>query len=77
MKWLLALYIFAPIAGWGQTNTALAESCVLHYASHYGVPAELVAAFIDVESRWNLRQRRHDGCNVDPELSIGAPRKKH
>ena len=55
MKWILALFLFAPISGWGQANTALAESCVRHYASHYGVPAELVAAFIDVESRWNPR----------------------
>ena len=55
MKWFLALFLFAPIAGWAQANTALAENCVRHYASHYGVPAELVAAFIDVESRWNPR----------------------
>ena len=55
MKWFLALFLFAPISGWGQANTALAESCMRHYASHYGVPAELVAAFIDVESRWNPR----------------------
>ena len=55
MKWLFALLLFAPTVGWGQTNTPLAENCVRHYASHYGVPAELVAAFIDVESRWNPR----------------------
>ena len=55
MKWLLALLLLAPQAGWGQANTALAESCVRHYASHYGVPVELVAALIDVESRWNPR----------------------
>jgi soluble lytic murein transglycosylase-like protein len=55
MKWFLAFLMFAPTVGWGQANTALAENCVRHYASHYGVPAELVAAFIDVESRWNPR----------------------
>jgi soluble lytic murein transglycosylase-like protein len=55
MKWLLALLLLVPHAGWGQTNTALAESCVRYYASRYGVPAELVAALIDVESRWNPR----------------------
>jgi soluble lytic murein transglycosylase-like protein len=55
MKWFLALLMFAPIVGWGQANTALAENCVRHYAGHYGVPAELVAALIDVESRWNPR----------------------
>ena len=53
MKWLLALLLLIPQVGWGQANTALAENCVRRYASHYGVPAELVAALIDVESRWN------------------------
>jgi soluble lytic murein transglycosylase len=62
MKWFLALLIFAPITGWGQANTALAESCVRHYASHYGVPVELVAAFIDVESRWNPRAVSNKGA---------------
>lgn len=55
MKWLLALLLLAPQSGWGQGNMKLAESCVQHYAKHYGVPAELVAALIDVESRWNPR----------------------
>jgi len=55
MKWLLALLLLAPQTGVGQMNTALVENCVRHYASHYGVPAELVAALIDVESRWNPR----------------------
>jgi soluble lytic murein transglycosylase-like protein len=55
MKWLLALILIVPQFAWGQTNTALAEICVRHYAHHYGVPAELVAALIDVESRWNPR----------------------
>ena len=40
MKWFLAVLLLAPIAGWAQANTALAENCVRRYASHYGVPAE-------------------------------------
>jgi soluble lytic murein transglycosylase-like protein len=36
-----------------QPNTFTAEQCVRHYAAHYGVPPELIAALIDVESRWN------------------------
>ena len=33
----------------------LANSCVERYAAQYRVPAELIAAFIDVESGWNPR----------------------
>ena len=55
MKWFFAFLLLTPATGWGQTNTALAESCVRHYATRYGVPVELVTALIDVESRWNPR----------------------
>jgi soluble lytic murein transglycosylase-like protein len=30
-----------------------AERCVQRYSLHYGVPPELIAAFIDIESGWN------------------------
>ena len=33
--------------------STLANSCVERYAAQYRVPAELIAAFIDVESGWN------------------------
>jgi soluble lytic murein transglycosylase len=62
MKWLLVVLLLVPQAGCGQTNTALAESCVRQYATHYGVPAELVAALIDVESRWNPRAVSRKGA---------------
>ena len=55
MRWLVAILLFVPQPSSGQANTALTESCVRQYANHYGVPAELVAALIDVESRWNPR----------------------
>lgn len=38
-----------------QSDTSQAERCVHRYASHYRVPPELIAALIDVESRWNPR----------------------
>jgi len=38
-----------------QPDASKAEQCVSHYAAHYGVPPELIAALIDVESRWNPR----------------------
>jgi soluble lytic murein transglycosylase-like protein len=53
MKWLLLILLMASQAGWGQVDRSQAEGMVLQYAGHYGVPAELVAALIDVESRWN------------------------
>ena len=36
-----------------EVPSVLAERCVQHYAAHYRVPPELIAAFIDVESGWN------------------------
>jgi soluble lytic murein transglycosylase-like protein len=38
-----------------QPNASQAEQCVRRYAAHYRVPPELIAALIDVESRWNPR----------------------
>ena len=37
----------------GSTDASVAERCVQRYAAKYGVPPELVASFIDVESGWN------------------------
>ena len=36
-----------------QADPAVAERFVQQYATHYHVPPELIAALIDVESRWN------------------------
>ena len=38
-----------------QPGMAPAEQYVRRYAAHYRVPQELIAALIDVESRWNPR----------------------
>jgi soluble lytic murein transglycosylase-like protein len=62
MKWLLVVLLMAPQAGWGQVNRSQSESWVQHYSRYYGVPAELVAALIDVESRWNPRARSSAGA---------------
>ena len=35
---------------------------VKRYAAHYNVPPELIAAFIDVESRWNPRAVSNKGA---------------
>ena len=38
-----------------QPDASHAEQCVRRYAAHYRVQPELIAALIDVESRWNPR----------------------
>lgn len=49
-----ALLLFVGLPGVrAQPNTFTAEQRVRHYAAHYGVPPELIAALIDVESRWD------------------------
>jgi soluble lytic murein transglycosylase-like protein len=62
MKWLVVVLLMAPRVGWGQVNRAQVEGWVQQYASHYGVPADLVAALIDVESRWNPRAVSSSGA---------------
>ena len=62
MKWLVVVLLMAPLSGWGQVNMAQAEGWVKQYASHYGVSAELVAALIDVESRWDPRAVSSSGA---------------
>jgi soluble lytic murein transglycosylase len=62
MKWLLVVLLMAPLAGQGQGNMAQAKSWVQQYSSHYGVSADLVAALIDVESRWNPRAVSRSGA---------------
>jgi soluble lytic murein transglycosylase-like protein len=62
MRWLLLVLLMAPQTGWGQGNRVQAQSWVEQYARHYGVSAELVAALIDVESRWNPRAVSSSGA---------------
>lgn len=50
----LLLLVYLSLA-FGQTDPARAVRIVRQYATHYRVPPELIAAFIDVESRWNPR----------------------
>jgi len=63
MKWCLSLLLFllaSPCKA--DVPSTLAERCVQHYAAHYKVPPELIAAFIDVESRWNPRALSNKGA---------------
>ena len=49
---ILLLFLLAPFAR-AQSDPAPADRLVRQYAAHYRVPPELIAALIDVESRWN------------------------
>src|SRR3984893_16155588 len=55
MKWTLSLLLLLAHACWAETGNPSAERFVQHYAVQYRVRPELIAAFIDVESRWNPR----------------------
>ena len=52
----LVLMIFATLpSARAQSDASQAERYVRRYAAHYRVQPELIAALIDVESRWNPR----------------------
>ncbi len=52
-RFLPLLLLLLPSHCRADAPSPLAQRCVQHYAAHYKVPPELIAAFIDVESRWN------------------------
>ncbi len=58
---ILLLFAALPSAR-AQTSASQAERCVRRYATHYRVPPELIAALIDVESRWNPRAVSNKGA---------------
>jgi soluble lytic murein transglycosylase-like protein len=64
MKWFypLLLLLLLPTDSKADVPPTLAERCVQHYAAHYRVPPELIAALIDVESRWNPRALSNKGA---------------
>jgi soluble lytic murein transglycosylase-like protein len=55
------LLLFTSLA-FGQTDPVPAARIVRQYAAHYRVPPELIAALIDVESRWNPRAVSNKGA---------------
>ena len=63
MKWLLAL-VLVILSGTAHAavTPSIAEQYVQRYATQYRVPPELIAAFIDVESRWNPRALSNKGA---------------
>ena len=63
MKWLfpLLLLVLSQNAG-AEVHPSMAEQYVQHYSMQYRVPPELIAALIDVESRWNSRALSNKGA---------------
>ena len=55
MRSLLLLLLLFPRFALGQVDPVRTERFVQQYAAHYRVSPELIAALIDVESRWNPR----------------------
>jgi hypothetical protein len=54
MKWISLLFLLMLAhVGRAEMAPSIPERCVQHYAIQYHVPPELIAALIDVESRWN------------------------
>jgi soluble lytic murein transglycosylase-like protein len=62
MRWLILLAFLFPRVAFGQADPAPAAEFVRQYAVHYRVPPELIAALIDVESRWNPRAISNKGA---------------
>jgi soluble lytic murein transglycosylase len=63
MKWLLpVLFVLLTGKASAQVGPPMAERRVQHYAARYGVSPELIAALIDVESRWNPRAVSNKGA---------------
>ena len=56
MRWWVPIqFLILPTMVRAQADPLFADRCVHRYATHYRVPPELIAALIDVESRWNSR----------------------
>ena len=61
-RFLPLLLLLLPPHCKAEVPSTLAERCVQHYAAHYRVPPELIAALIDVESRWNPHALSNKGA---------------
>jgi soluble lytic murein transglycosylase-like protein len=62
MKCVLILAVLFIAASQSKANCGDAYRCVQHYAAHYRVPPNFIAALIDVESGWNPRAVSNKGA---------------
>jgi soluble lytic murein transglycosylase len=61
-RWLFLFLFVFPRFTFGEVDSAHAQRFVRQYAAHYRVPPELIAALIDVESRWDPRAVSNKGA---------------
>ena len=61
-RWMVLFALVVPRLLLAQADPAPAARLVREYAAHYGVPPELIAALIDVESGWNSRAISNKGA---------------
>jgi soluble lytic murein transglycosylase len=62
MKVLLFFVLTIPRLGLAAVDVSTEERYVVHYAVQYRVPPEMIAALIDVESRWNPHALSNKGA---------------
>ena len=62
MKRVLIIAFLAIAARQSRTSCVDAYSCVQHYAAHYRVSPDFIAALIDVESGWNPHAVSNQGA---------------
>jgi soluble lytic murein transglycosylase-like protein len=62
MKCILILALLLFTEARAKAGCGDAQSCVRHYATHYRVPPDFIAALIDVESGWNPRAVSNKGA---------------
>lgn len=62
MRVILTLLLLSSSLAHAEKDSSTAEHYVQHYAAICRVPPELIAAFIDVESRWNPNALSNKGA---------------
>jgi soluble lytic murein transglycosylase-like protein len=62
MKCIVILALLPCASAQARAGCGTAYRCVQHYAAHYHVPPDFVAALIDVESGWNPRAVSQKGA---------------
>ena len=60
--WFFLLLVATLPCAIAQPDASQAERCVRRYAAHYRIPPELIAALIDVESRWDPQAVSNKGA---------------
>lgn len=74
-RWIVLFALLVARLAFAQADPAPAAGFVRQYAAHYGVPPELIAALIDVESGWNPDAVSNKGAMGLMQLMPGTARR--